>query len=334
MIGDENSEKPVLVTGATGFIGSNLVDGLLRRGYPVTCLVRNASDTHALQKQSVRLVVGNLDDPAALREAVSETHAIYHIAGAIRATGREEYFRINQTGTRRLLEAAAEVNPALSRFIHMSSLAAAGPSDGTQKLTEEAAPNPISWYGESKLGAEQEVLRHAGTFPVTILRPSAVYGPRDKATLLIFRMIRRGCLITPGRFVRRFSLIHVEDLVDGVIRAGECRTPSGQIYFLSRPEIYTWDDVGREAARSMGKPYRRLSTPKWLAQASGIAGDLFSRFAGRPAAMSSQKVNDLLQPSWLCDSSKARAAIGFNPGIDLERGIRATVLWYQAHGWL
>ncbi len=331
----EDSARNVLVTGATGFIGGNLVEGLLRRGYSVICFVRNTNKVRALQKRNVRLVFGDLNDPESVRKAAqTAADTVYHIAGAIKASRREEYFRANQIGTRNLLEALAEVNPGLKRFIHMSSLAAAGPSIGSQKLTEGAAPNPISWYGESKLGAEQEVLRYARSFPATILRPSAVYGPGDKETLLIFRMIRRGCLITPGRFVRRFSLIHVKDLVDGVIRAGERETPAGEIYFLSRPEIYTWDDVGREAAKSLGKPFRRLLLPEWVAEAAGVAGDLYARFASRPATINRQKVKELLQPSWLCDSSKAEASLGFHPAIDLETGIRETVRWYQNQGCL
>lgn len=326
--------RNVLVTGATGFIGYNLVEALLHKGYVITCLVRDTSDTHALQKLSVRLLTGDLEDPSVLRKTNLSIQTVYHIAGAIKAANREQYFRVNQLGTRRLMEVIAETNPKLDRFIHVSSLAAAGPSINGRGLTEEEEPHPISWYGESKLASEQEVLRYANTFPVTILRPSTVYGPRDSETLIIFRMIKHGCLFTPGKSTRRFSLIHVNDLTAAIIAVGERNIPSGETFFLSRFETYTWEDVGRAIARALGKPYRQIAFPKWIAVAAGFAGNARARVTNRPATITTQKVKELLQPSWLCNSSKARTCFGFNPTIDLERGIKQTVRWYQDQGWL
>jgi nucleoside-diphosphate-sugar epimerase len=326
--------RNVLVTGATGFVGHNLVDALLRKGYRVTCLVRKTSDTRALQRQQVRLVEGDLPDPQAVRRAARGVFAVCHLAGLIKAASREDYYRVNQGGTRILLEALAEANPGLNRFIHVSSLAAAGPSKDDRGLTEDERPNPISWYGESKLRSEQEVVRFSDAFPATILRPSAVYGPHDSETLLIFRMIKRGYLLTPGRFTRRFSLIHAEDLAAACIKAMESNTPSGEIYFISRPEIHTWGDVGRRIAQKLGKSYRQISFPRWMALTVGLAGDLWAGVTGRPATLNSQKVRELLQPSWICNTSKAREALGFNPAIDLDNGINETVRWYQNQGWL
>jgi nucleoside-diphosphate-sugar epimerase len=330
----EYPARNVLVTGATGFVGGNLVDALLRKGYSVACLVRKSSNTHFLKNRNVRLVIGDITDPASIRQASRGIHVVYHVAGLIKAANREQYFRVNQLGTRLLLEVLSESNPDLKRFVHVSSLAAAGPSRGEQGLTETERPNPISWYGESKLSSEQEVLRFSDAFPVTVLRPSAVYGPRDRETLIIFRMIKWGCLVTPGRFTRRFSLIHVDDLTDACIKAGERDTPSGETYFVSRPEVYTWEDVGRTIARKLGKPYRKLALPRWIVAPIGLAGDLGAVASGRPATMNSQKVRELLQPSWICNPSKAQAQLGFSPEIDLERGIDETVRWYRGQGWI
>ncbi len=324
----------VLVTGATGFVGGNLVEALVHRGYSVACLVRSSSDTQALRKLPLQLIMGDLNDPTAIRKMGAAIHTVYHIAGAIKAANRERYLEVNQLGTRRLLETLAGMTPNLRRFVHVSSLAAAGPSSDSRGLTETEKPNPISWYGESKLASELEVQRYAKTFPVTILRPSAVYGPGDKETLLIFKMIKYGCLFTPGRFTRHFSLIHAGDLAAGIIKAGESEISSGDIFFISRFETYTWEDVGRAIARALGKHYRQIAFPGWFATAIGRAGDAWVRATGQPATISSQKVRELLMPSWLCDSSKAQASFGFNPEIDLERGIQQTVAWYKSKGWL
>jgi dihydroflavonol-4-reductase len=331
MAGSERSGN-VLITGATGFVGSNLVRALSQ--YSVTCLVRKTSNTHALQKESVRLVIGDLDDATAIREAGRSIDTVYHLAGTIIAANRRQYFQTNQLGTRHLLETLAEVNPGLKRFVLVSSLAAAGPSIDGQSLTEAQKPDPISWYGESKLAAEEEVLRFREVFPVTILRPSAVYGPGDRETLLVYRMIQRGCLFTLGRYQRRFSLIHVEDLATAIIRAGEQDMPSGEIFFLSRPEAYAWEEVGHAIARALGKRYRQISLPRGIAVAAGIVGDLWAKTTGWPVSVNSQKVKELLKPCWLCNSLKAQTHFGFRPIIDLEAGIQQTAHWYQAHGWL
>ena len=334
MIQSEKSNSQVLVTGATGFVGGRLVKALLQEGYSVTCLVRKTSNTRTLQEMPVRLVLGDLENREAVRDAVRGIDTVYHLAGAIKAANREQYFRINKTGTRLLLETLAETNPALKRFVHVSSLAAAGPSPEGRGLTEKETANPISWYGESKLGSEQEVLKYEDVFRVTILRPSAVYGPGDRETLMIFQMIRQGWLFTPGRFIRHFSLIHVDDLSAALIQAGRQDIPSGEIFFVSRPESYTWEEVGQAIARAMGRSYRSFAFPGSIARMAGIAGDTWSFLSGKPATVNSQKIKELLQRSWLCDSSKVRTGLGFNPRIDLESGIRSTLHWYQNNSWL
>jgi nucleoside-diphosphate-sugar epimerase len=337
-MGDEMAKadysRSVLVTGATGFVGGNLVKALSRMGCCVSCLVRKTSNTDALQKEPVHFTVGDIADAAAIREAGRTVNIVYHLAGAIKAASRKQYFQVNQLGTRRLLEILAEVNPNLDRFIYISSLAAAGPSIGSRGLNEEQKPNPISWYGESKLEAEHEVLQFAKIFPVTILRPSAVYGPGDRETLPIYRMIKRGCFFTPGRYTRHFSLIHVDDLAAAIIGAAERDTSSGEVFFLARPEIYTWEEAVCAISMALGKRYRQVSLPRWMTEAAGLAGDYWMKITGWPTSINSQKIKELLEPSWLCNSSKAQIYLGFSPAINLENGIRQTVNWYQAHGWL
>lgn len=329
-----NSGKGVLVTGATGFVGRNLVDALSRQGERVTCLVRASSDTRLLEQAGVRLVRGDVNDAAAIRQAVSGVRTVYHLAGVIKAARRDQYFRVNREGTRLLLEILAEENPGISRFVHMSSLAAAGPSGPAEGLGEDDTPRPVSWYGESKLESEREAVQFAKTFPVTVLRPSAVYGPHDRETLLAFRMIRRGCLVTPGRSVRRFSLVHVHDLAAACLLAAARDTPSGSVYFIARPEICTWEELGGAIARELGRRCRQIRLPGWTAGAVGLAGDLWASATGRAATLNSQKVRELMQPNWICNPSRALSELGFRPEIDLQRGIRETVRWYREQGWL
>ncbi|MBI2371951.1 MAG: NAD-dependent epimerase/dehydratase family protein [Deltaproteobacteria bacterium] len=334
MAAAEASPRDVLVTGASGFVGSHVAEALVRRGHRVTCLVRPTSDTSWLRALPVRFAQGDVGDPAALREAVRGMRQVYHVAGLVKARDRAAYLRANHLGTRHLLEALADVNPGLDRFVHMSSLAAAGPSRDGRPLTEKDEPRPVSWYGESKLMAEQEVLRFAQAYPVTILRPAAVYGPRDRETALLFRMVRRGWLLVPGGAPKRFSLAHARDVAEAFALAGERPLPSGEIFFIARPEAYTWEEVGRAVAGALGTRPRQLVLPAWLAGLAGLAGDLTTRLTGRPATLNSQKVREMLQAAWLCDSTKARERLGFTPAVDLEEGIRETARWYREHRWL
>ena len=152
MIQSEKSNSQVLVTGATGFVGGRLVKALLQEGYSVTCLVRKTSNTRTLQEMPVRLVVGDLENRETVRDAVRGIDTVYHLAGAIKAAGREQYFRINKTGTRLLLEALTETNPGLKRFIHVSSLAAAGPSPESRALTEKETQ--IRFHGMEKANSD------------------------------------------------------------------------------------------------------------------------------------------------------------------------------------
>lgn len=326
--------KAAMVTGATGFIGGNLVGALLQKGYSVTCLVRNTSNTRRLKSLPVRLVEGSLENPDAIRKAASGVDVIYHVAGLTKARDKKQFFHSNATATAKLLETLADTEIAPLRFVHASSLAAAGPSSIGIPRTEEQNPEPVSWYGESKLQSEFEVLKYAGAFPVTILRPSAVYGPGDRDIYMIFRMIQKGCLIAPGRLTRQFSLIHVYDAVSAFIRAGEADTRSGEIYFISNPEIQTWDAVGRAIARELGRKFRSFCFPNWLAFAAGAAGNASYFITGKMPALNLQKVRELLQPSWTCDTSKARKLLGFIPVMGLQSGVRETVRWYRANGWL
>ncbi|HSW38035.1 MAG TPA: NAD-dependent epimerase/dehydratase family protein [Acidobacteriota bacterium] len=327
-------KRNALVTGATGFIGSHIVNELLCRGYSVTCLVRPSNTAKNLQKLPCRVVTGDLEDLSSLRGLGEPFHEVYHTAGAIKAATRDGFFAVNCKGTRRLLETIAETCPSLRRFVHISSLAAAGPGSDGNGLTEQETPNPVSWYGESKLAAEQEAMKFSTVFPVVILRPSAVYGPGDKETLLIFRMIARGVFITPGRAARHFSLIHVHDLVEAIMRAATAPVASGELINISGPEPYRWEDIGRMIAHTLGRKYRRLALPAWTAGAAGIAGDIRTRITGRPSSINSQKVKELLSSFWVCDVEKSRKLLDFSPRIDLEKGIRETAEWYRCNGWL
>src|SRR5512143_719814 len=183
-----------LLTGASGFIGSHLADALLAHGYSVRVLLRRSSSLEWLEDQRLERVYGDLFDKEALRMAVSDVDYVYHLAGLTKAKKREEYFRANHLGTKNLLEAVQEKAPRLQRFVHVSSQAAVGPSPTVAPIDETAPAKPITSYGQSKWAAEQECRQFSRHLPVTIVRPPAVFGPRDRDILEFFRSASRGIL--------------------------------------------------------------------------------------------------------------------------------------------
>jgi nucleoside-diphosphate-sugar epimerase len=323
-----------LVTGATGFIGSHLVDLLLKQKYAVRVLLRKTSDTVWLQGLPIDYVYGDLFDRDALRQAVAGVDYVFHSAGVTKAKTAEEYFRGNTEGTRNMLDAVSQHNPALKRFLQISSQTAAGPSPGITPVTEETPPRPITTYGQSKLRAEQACAERRGTIPITIVRPPAVYGPRDKDIYEFFKTMSTGLQPMVGMKEKFVSLIHVGDLVRGFVMAAESEKAPGQTYFISSSQIYGWKEVGEVSRRVIGKRAFRIKIPEAGVFAIAAFSEFFGLFSKKPVLINFEKARDMVQDYWTCDSSKARRDFGYAQEIGLEDGIRSTVEWYRSKGWL
>ncbi len=322
-----------LVTGASGFIGSNLVDRLLAEGVQVKCLVRPRSNRTWLGNPNLTLVPGDFHDPASLAAAVAEVDVVFHVAGATRGARRADYFRGNLEATRTLLQACQKYGPEHQKILFISSLAAAGPSAG-EPLTEDQEPRPVSAYGESKLAAENAVLEFGQARPVVVIRPPVVYGPRDRDTFLMFQSVQRRLHVIPGRGKQKVSLVHVDDLVTGIWQAAQSEQAAGRIYYICGDEHYQWQEVGEHLGRVLGRWYGTLYVPWGVMRLVALGGSMASQFTRRPTLMSLDKLRDMRQDNWLCSSARARAEIGFEPAMDLLRGLEKTAAWYKEMGWL
>jgi len=322
-----------LVTGASGFIGSHLVERLLAEGAQVKCLVRRHSNLRWLKNLPVILSPGDFQDPASLARAVRDVEEVYHVAGATRAARRAEYFRANHQATVNLLRACRDHGPPGQKFIFISSLAAAGPSAG-EPLAEDTPSRPVSAYGASKLLAEQAVLNFSRQRSATIIRPPVVYGPRDQEALLLFRSVQRGFHIIPGRGAQRLSLVHIQDLVAGILLASRRAQGRGEIYYLSGEQDCDWQDLGECLGRVLGRRVRTLYAPGWMIHLAGLAGAAISQLSRTPALWNLDKVKEIRQTYWLCSCRKARMELGFQPVMDLSEGLTATAAWYRRMGWL
>jgi len=327
-------KKRTLVTGGTGFLGAHLAESLIKKGYEVSILARKTSKLDNLDFPGYQIVEGSLDDPTSLAKAVQGQDFIFHCAGLIRARNKQEFFRANHLGTKNLLEAAATTNPNLSRFLYVSSAAAAGPPMDENPKKESDECHPITPYGESKRAGEIETLNFKDKFPVTIIRPPAIYGPIDKGMFTFFSLTSRGFYPLIGRDDSFVNIVCALDLVEGIVQAALEPKAAGEIFFLAEKKIYTWREAGLAIAAACGKKGRALRIPKWfLFTAAGI-NEFFSNIFCQAALISRGKAVDLSQKFWTCETSKAESVLGYQTRYPLPEGARVTYEWYKKAGWL
>jgi nucleoside-diphosphate-sugar epimerase len=318
-----------LVTGATGFIGSHLVEELIKKGYDVTCLVRKTSNLRWIETLDVTLFQGDCEDEKSLAHLPPDFEYIFHLAGLTKARKDEDFFRVNVDGTENLLRAASAGGKRLKRFIHLSSLAAAGPSRNGNPLRETSEPRPVSSYGKSKLESEAAIMRYRDRIPATILRPPAVYGPRDRDFNVLFRMLKRGFYPHWGKCY--YSLLYVDDLVRGLLMAAEERDAEGGVYYLSDGRSYSSEDIVKEIAGVLGTRIVKMRIPRSLMPV--IVG-LAERLGKGSSIINKDKLKELSYFNWTCDSSKAAKDLRFVPKVTIKEGMKWTADWYRIHQWL
>ncbi len=324
----------ILVTGGTGFIGSHLTELLLTKGYSVSCLARDTANLRWLSGLNIEVKTGDCLRPETLPDAVKGASVVIHAAGLTKARRAREYYAVNQIGTRNILEACARHNPGIKKFILISSLAAAGPSLDGNPVKDTDHPHPVSDYGRSKLLAETEALAFKNNFPVAILRPSAVFGPRDRDMYELFRWAARGVTLEILGRERFLNFCYVGDLVNAIFLAMEKQTETGSIYCVAEDRPYSWSEF-RQALLSSGKvKARTIKIPYAAAYLIGLASEVGCLFTSRPALTNRQKVREASQTYWTCDLSKTKKDLGFKAAHPLQQGLDITWRWYRDNKWL
>ncbi|MBS1544873.1 MAG: NAD(P)-dependent oxidoreductase [Bacteroidetes bacterium] len=332
--------KRVLITGASGFIGSHLVDQSLKLGWETIAVLRKTSSREWIPSENVHVELLDLEDPVALRLQMDELTGKYgrinyviHSAGVTHAKRREAFVRANAETTRNLAETLAAQQQLPDRFVLISSLAAMGPGDPStfQPLQAGVRPQPVSAYGRSKLMAEQ-YLESFGAFPVTIVRPTAVYGPRDRDFLQFFRMIAGGFEPTLGWHRQMISMIHVEDLAASVLHLAE--KGRNRIYLASDGQTYDKKVLGAIIRKALGRKIFRINFPLAPLKAAVGINEYMQRPFGRMPFLNLDKLREISSANWLCDSRELWEDSGQNPTYLLEEGLIQTAEWYRKMGWL
>lgn len=334
--------KKILITGASGFIGSTAVDRALELGFDTWAGIRKSSSRAYLQDERIHFIDLLYHDKERLREQLrsfadqqGRFDYILHIAGATQALREADFFRVNYTHTRHLADALIEEGVQPDAFVLMSTLGVLGIGDevGYTPFEADHVPNPNTAYGRSKLKAEN-YLKSLDNFPYLILRPTGVYGPRDKDYLILMKAVKSGLNVGAGFKEQRLSFIYSEDLVKIIFTLLE-KGITRREFLVSDGDSYTdseFNAIVQEMLRR--KRVLRVKAPLWIVKPAAFLSEKCAALFGKTTTFNSDKYNIMKQRNWACDITPLREAIGFTPAHRLREGVAKTVAWYKEHEWL
>ena len=328
----------ILITGATGFIGGFIVDEALRRGMDVWVALRRSSSRKWLTDERIHFLEVNLSDEDDLTEKMRglQFHYVVHAAGVTKCLHKEDFHRINVGGTRNLVNALRRLEMPLRKFVYVSSLSVFGPVRETQpyaEILESDTPKPNTEYGRSKLEAER-FLESLQDFPTVVLRPTGVYGPRERDYFMMAKSIKAHTDFAVGYRRQDITFVYVLDVVQAIFLAIEKAQP-GRKYFLSDGEVYRSSTFSDLIRKELGNPWWiRITAPLWLLRVITFCGEYIGRLTGKVTALNNDKYHIMKQRNWRCDIGPARRELGYEPKYQLEEGVRLTIRWYKENGWL
>ena len=331
------NKMKILITGASGFIGSFIVEEALKRGFETWAAVRKSSSREYLQDERIHFIELNLSSKEQLVEQLRPHQFDYvvHAAGVTKCLNKQDFHRINTEGTKNLSEAILEMGMPLKRFVFISSLSIFGAIKEQlpyEEIRETDTPQPNTEYGRSKLEAEKFLSNT--TLPYIILRPTGVYGPREKDYFIMAKSIKQHTDFAVGYKRQDITFVYVKDVVQAVFLALD-RGKNGRKYFLSDGQVYqstTFSDLIHE---ELGRPWWiRVTAPVWVLRIVTFFGEHIGRMTGKVTALNNDKYNILRQRNWRCDIQPAIDELGYHPTYNLEHGVKETIQWYKDNGWL
>ena len=329
----------ILITGASGFIGSFIVEEALKRGFETWAAVRKSSSKAYLQDERINFIELNLSSKEQLIEQLRDHQFDYvvHAAGVTKCLNKADFRRINTEGTKNLADALIELQMPLKRFVFVSSLSVFGaikekmPYD---EIRETDTPQPNTEYGRSKLEAERYLDSLGSRIPYIILRPTGVYGPKEKDYFIMAKSIKQHSDFAVGYQRQDITFVYVEDVVQAVFLALD-HGQIGRRYFLSDGEVYQSATFSNLIHEELGRPWWiRIKAPIWVLRIITFFGEYIGRMTGKVTALNNDKFNILKQRNWRCDIEPARKELGFEPKVKLEEGVKRTIKWYKENGWL
>ena len=327
-------KERVLITGASGFIGYHLIEESLHKGLEVFAAVRPSSKIDHLRSLPIQFTTTDFSDAKALRldlEAKQYDYVI-HAAGTTKAVSEKDYTQINVEFTRNLGLAISTLQLPLKKFIFLSSLAAAGPSPSNHDITEHDLERPVTYYGKSKLLAESH-LSKIHTLPIIILRPTAVYGPRDRDIFILLKTFAQGLEPYIGRKNQQLSFVYVKDLASVTVDALRSSI-TGRTYNVADGHRYNRYDLANITKQILRMKTVKVHIPTRIVHTLAFFQEMAGRIQGNMPALNRDKIAELTASNWSCDISNIRKDLGFIPRYSLENGLTETIKWYKDNQWL
>lgn len=339
--------EKILITGASGFIGSFIVEEALQRGFEVWAAVRRSSSRQFLKDEHIHLIELNLDSEMELVSQLGELRLDYvvHAAGVTKCLDKRDFERINTQGTQHLVNALLALDMPLKRFVYVSSLSIMGAIREEQpyrEIREDDIPRPNTAYGLSKLKTEQWLAvlneqlnkRHEKPLPYVVLRPTGVYGPRERDYFMMAKSIKAHTDFAVGFKQQDITFVYVSDVVQAVFLAME-KGETGRKYFLSDGEVYQSSTFSNLIRQELGNPWcLRITAPIWLLRVITFCGEYAGRLTGKVTALNNDKYNIMRQRNWRCDISPAQQELGYEPQVKLAEGVKRSIAWYKENDWL
>ena len=328
--------KKLFITGASGFIGGFIVEEALNRGYEVHAAIRKSSNLQYLRDKRINFHEVSFDKEEALRHLLSTEQFDYiiHNAGITKASNEQLYHKINAGYTRKFLKIIHEENVMPRKFLFMSSMASYGPADFQPNgiVDRDSTPHPVTQYGRSKLQAEQFVDSFS-SLPYIILRPTAVFGPREKDFLALYKSLNRGIEIYIGGKDQKLTFIYVKDLVE-LIFISLASDVSRKSYFVCDGNIYPAQKYNSLLRKALDKNSIKFVVPLALVKIIAWINEMGSKISGKPSILSRDKINELKASNWACDTSPQELELGYKPKYSLEEAINETINWNKVNGKL
>jgi UDP-glucose 4-epimerase len=324
----------VLITGASGFIGYHLIEEALQQNLDVYAGVRKTSKVDHLRHFNIKYTCPDFTDLSALKNELKENKYDYiiHAAGVTTARSEKEYNHINAGYTHSLALAVLESGIKLKKLVLISSLAAVGPLNTlTGIITEDTVPNPITAYGKSKLMAEQN-LKEFSSLNYSILRPTGVYGPRDRDIFIFFKQVAKGIEPYIGKIEQKFSFLYVTDLAKATIRA--LFAENHKTYNLSDGNFYNRYELAANIKEVLNSKAVKFHLPVNFVKLIATVSEKYSSLSDKAAVLNIEKVDELMAVNWWCSIENAKAELGFYPEYNLKAGVAETIKWYKANKWL
>lgn len=323
-----------LVTGSTGFIGSHLVEHLVRQGHDVRCLVRQKSDTRWLRQQSVSMVTCDYEDISSLAKAVQDVEVVFHLAARIQAPAWEDYYKANTSSTKNLLDACLSSDSRLKRFVFVSSISASGPSQKGVLKKESDTCCPASMYGRSKLMAEEVLREFSGKISWVIVRPPNVLGVRQEELLLSLKTVKSRILPMIGNGDLQTSLCFVDDLVRALVMAAEDPKAINKTYFVTDGHTYSWRTMLVDMAKELGVYPFVLRVPYPFLCGLATLSEAIAKLFRQEPMISRETLYSSRDYYWTYDGSKIKEELGFEPRLSFEEGLRRIIADYRQSGCL